>query len=287
MAYEKESKLLREVQLTQLEILLELDRICKKNDIKYQLCDGTLLGAIRHKGFIPWDDDIDVLMLRKDYNRFLEVCKKDLNKKYFLQNFLTDGNFPGNISSLRKNNTLQMMNLYSDLDMSHGIWIDIFPMDNILPNTLIGQVQKFLIYKIKILKKIRIKKYAYSSRNTCLKYIKILIHNLLKPVSIQRFNKLQDKLACMFQNKETIYSTSLASGKTNPKSYYKDMIKNNDFHDTIDMEFEGHLFPVPRSYHKVLTNTFGDYMTPPPIEEQKPHHGVIEVCLDTTSVMVD
>ena len=81
---------LKELQNIQMEILVEFDRICKKNNIKYQLFAGTLLGAIRHKGFIPWDDDIDVCMLRKDYIKFLNACESDLRENYFLQTFETD-----------------------------------------------------------------------------------------------------------------------------------------------------------------------------------------------------
>jgi len=270
------------VKKVQLEILLELDRICKQNNIRYQLCDGTLLGAVRHKGFIPWDDDIDVRMLRKDYNKFILACKEDLNKKYFLQNFNTDKNFPGNISSIRKNGTLQQMKLYSGLDMHQGIWIDIFPMDNILPDKYIGKLQRRVLYKFKMIKKIRNKNYAYNSRNNVLKCIKIIIHNVVRPISIQRLNKMQNYLVCMFEDMDTVYSTCLANGATNTESYYTNMVRNDEFYDIIEMEFEGHMLPVPRNYDQVLTNIFGDYMTLPPIEQQKPHHGVVEVSFNTT-----
>lgn len=75
--------LLREVQLVQLDILNEVDKICKNNNIKYFLIGGTLLGAVRHGGFIPWDDDLDIAMFREDYNKFLNVCKKELDDAYF------------------------------------------------------------------------------------------------------------------------------------------------------------------------------------------------------------
>ena len=95
-----------DVQRVQLEILLEVDRICMKNEIPYQLFAGTLLGSIRHKGFIPWDDDIDVCMLRNDYERFLECCQSDLSDGFFLQYWRTDRKSILQFAKVRKNNTI-------------------------------------------------------------------------------------------------------------------------------------------------------------------------------------
>ena len=92
---------IRDVQMIQLEILLEFDRICRKNNIKYQLFAGTLLGAVRHKGFIPWDDDIDVCLLRDDYEKFLDVCLRDLDPGFFLQTYETDEKCIGSMLKFR------------------------------------------------------------------------------------------------------------------------------------------------------------------------------------------
>ncbi len=273
---------MEKLKKVELEILLEFDRICKMNDIKYQLFAGTLLGAVRHKGFIPWDDDIDVCMLRKDYNRFIEVCKRDLGIEYFLQHYNIDQYSIYNFIRLRKNKTMAFQESWTDLDMHKGIFIDVFPMDNIFPDKLIGKIQRDLLFIIKKIKPIKVKKVAYSSRYLILKYIKILIHYFLRPFSIQTINRIENKLVCLFQNKETIYSTILTDSKIKDV-YYKFMIKNDEFYDTIEMEFEGHLFPVPTNYDEILTKNYGDYMTPPPPEQQKPHHKIINVCFDTKS----
>ena len=101
-----DDKQLRQLQLIELEMLLEVDRICRKNQINYTITGGTLLGAVRHKGFIPWDDDADVALLRDEYERFCDACEKDLDKeKFFLQNWETDKNFNSGYAKLRRNNT--------------------------------------------------------------------------------------------------------------------------------------------------------------------------------------
>ena len=162
---------MEELRKVQLEALLEVDRICKKFGITYQLFSGTLLGAIRHKGFIPWDDDIDICMLRNDYDRFIEVCKTELDTTYFLQNYETDKNFIHNITRIRKNNTIALQSACAELDMHHGIFIDIFPMDNIVPHSIVGNIQIALLYIVKKIKPIKVKRVAYNSNHAVLRYI--------------------------------------------------------------------------------------------------------------------
>ena len=105
-----EKSVLRRLQQTEFEILKEFDRICKKHNIQYFLDSGTALGAARHKGFIPWDDDIDVGMLRSDYEHFLEICPKELEQKYFLQTIETDPGCPCLFAKIRKNGTIYQEN---------------------------------------------------------------------------------------------------------------------------------------------------------------------------------
>ena len=270
---------IRKLQLVQLEILIEFDRICRANNIPYQLFSGTLLGAVRHKGFIPWDDDVDVCMLRKDYIKFLAICKNQLDKRYFLQTYETDKEYIHLFARIRKNNTLLLQEAWEGIDMHHGIFIDVFPMDNILPGQISGKIQYLLLYFSKLVKKMKHKKYCLNSDRVYKTCIKVFFHYVLKPIRMQSFNRIQSKIICMFQNKSTTYSTCLTDG--GKETYHKYMMKNNDFYNTTQLEFEEHLFPVPSNYHEILTNIFGDYMTPPPVEQQKPHHGIIDINFNT------
>lgn len=120
--------LIKQVQAIELEILLEVDRICRKHRISYFLDSGTALGAVRHKGFIPWDDDIDIGMLRDDYERFLSVAQEEMGQDYFLQTYRTDGT-PIMFAKVRKTGTTFVEFRLRKFPINHGLFIDIFPYD--------------------------------------------------------------------------------------------------------------------------------------------------------------
>lgn len=138
---------LRKVQMVQLEILLEFDRICKKHDIPYQLFAGTLLGSVRHKGFIPWDDDIDLAMIREDYNKFLEVAASELNEHFILQTYETDKEYYKQSGRIRKKDTLMLQEIYKPFSIHHGIPISLMPLDNIRPYTFVGECHR-MVYQL-------------------------------------------------------------------------------------------------------------------------------------------
>jgi len=135
---------LRQLQLVQLEILIEFDRICRKNNINYSLDGGTLLGAVRHKGFIPWDDDIDIIILRKDYDKFYEACKKDLNTdKFFLQEERTDKYYYTGFPRMRRKNSVLVRAGHEHMKYQRGVFIDIFVLDNVPDGKLKRDIHKF------------------------------------------------------------------------------------------------------------------------------------------------
>lgn len=267
---------IKDAQEVELEILLEFDRICKKHNINYFLYSGTLLGAIRHKGFIPWDDDIDVCMLREEYDKFMKIAMNELDNKYFLQNYDTDRNYPLQFSKLRKNNTTYMEVNLSNLKMHQGIFIDIFPYDNSEPNTFLGKLQRIIVEKMILINLCRNKERNKQSQNKLIILFRMFCYYILKIIPKTLIDKFITKISTLFNNKNTEYISDLSSSKRK-STYDRFTIKRNVFKSKIFCEFEGYKFPVPKDYDYVLTKNYGDYMKLPAEKEQKPHHGINKI----------
>ena len=158
-----------------LEMLKDLDAVCRRHGIPYQLFSGTALGAVRHQGFIPWDDDLDIVMLRRDYERFFTEASGDFDEKlYFVQREFTE-HWPMQFSKLRRNGTTCMEKYHpKDPKMHQGVYIDIFPCDNLSDFRLMRGVQ-FLASKVVIAKALYARGYETDSR---LK--KVFIHTVQK-----------------------------------------------------------------------------------------------------------
>lgn len=119
------------IQNVLLEILLEIDRVCKIYGIHYSLCYGTLLGAVRHKGFIPWDDDLDIAMLRPEYDKFTKVCQSAFKKRFFLVDASTEEAYPYDFAKVVKEQTVYLERGAEYKNIHKGIYVDIFPLDNV------------------------------------------------------------------------------------------------------------------------------------------------------------
>ena len=132
---------LKEHQEVLLELLTEFDRVCRKNNIKYMLFAGSSLGAVRHQGFIPWDDDLDVALLREDYDRLMKLDPTEWNEAYYMQCEYSE-HWPLHFSKLRKNSTTCLEKYHpKDNQIHQGIYIDVFPIDNASDNALIRKIQ--------------------------------------------------------------------------------------------------------------------------------------------------
>lgn len=260
--------LTRKIQLRQFSILCEIDRICKRNEINYYLIGGSALGAVRHSGFIPWDDDIDIALLRHDYDRLLECCKKELSNTFFLQTSETDKHYFLGFSKVRINGTLFEESFYVDSKMHQGIFLDIFPLDNITDNK-IGAYLRF--YLVKLLTKIILLKYnRIDTVNSML--VQILFFPVVKFVPNRMLLNLVDK------NVQLGKSTN----STNVINYFtvyklkKELFPLSIWGTPRLANFEGREFPVPEHTDAYLTQLFGDYMKLPP-EKDRIGHQIINV----------
>ena len=239
-----------------LELLLELDRVCKKHNIKYSLFAGTMLGAVRHQGFIPWDDDADVIMPRADYEKFLQVAKNEIDtEKYFLQAEFSE-HFPMFFSKLRKNNTACIEKYRPrDLESHRGVFIDIFPCDNLSDNRLKRKLQ-FVFSKTVIAKSLFQRGYLTDS---IVKKIFMLFCTLLPKKLVHSFviNKKE-------KSSELVHIFFGAS-----KSYDKSVFSRKLFENTKDCIFERQTFKIFENSDGILKQLYGDYMSLPPENERK------------------
>ena len=258
---------IRNIQLIELDILKEIDRICKKNGIEYWLDGGTALGAIRHKGFIPWDDDIDVGMTRDNYEKFLEIAKKELRSNYFLQNIETEVNCPQLYTKIKKNNTLYISWACRKLNIHQGIYVDIFPYDYCLND----KNDKKLIKKYVFLNKIFTYKVIPDRAKLPEKSLKWIIGSIFrrllyyvlflfpKKILLNKIQEIVNKL----KSKNGSFLVSLTQEAI--------LFKENEIKPLNYIEFEKIKFPVPNNVDKYLTQLYGNYMKLPPVDERKGH----------------
>lgn len=247
---------LKKAKKIMVNLLLELDRICKKENIKYWITDGTLLGAIRHKGFIPWDDDIDVCMLTKDYKNFLKIAKENLNSSTFLDNNETDKYTNFNFSKLRDRNSKYIEKKQTDKELFHqGIFIDIFVMDSF------ERKIKFLYRNLSRIKNLKI--YEVKNRFYFLKFILIRF----------KITKLISKFLSYFLIEENIEKKDFLIGY---QYCWNQVYESYDIFPLKEIEFEGHKFPCPNNPDAILKELYGDaYMEFPPEDQRACHASYI------------
>jgi len=236
-------------------LLCEFDRVCRELDITYFLFAGTLLGAVRHKGFIPWDDDLDVLMCRKEYIRFMNEAPQILNpKKFFLQEEFSE-HFPMFFSKLRLNGTTCLEKYYPKDPLVHqGIYMDIFPCDNAY-HSKIGRLVQFLCSKVIIAKSLDLE--GFATDNIIKKIIMVLSRALPRQFFlkiVQGPKETGDFVHCY------LGGASKISKSTFPALF---------FNKSILLPFEDAVYSVPEQYDAVLKVLYGEYMRIPPKEEQK------------------
>lgn len=267
---------LKEIQQEALKVLVKFDSICKEHNWSYSLVYGTLLGAVRHKGFIPWDDDVDVQMPRKDYIQFIKWCceNEGVLKPFKLCNRETVKNYPFGISRFSNMEFKFITTNESLAPFDNGVFIDIYPFDNSCNSEEEGSI---LMKKInKLNSEVAIFLNGKSNKSMIRSFVKRIIHIFLKLTKPKNFPALADeKISQIIQNNTSdndIYTGCPAWVTETFKQYKKEWFK-----ETKDILFEDHLFPVPIGYDAFLKFCYGDYLKLPPEEKRTPSHDYIIV----------
>ncbi len=252
---------MNELQRCELDILKEIDRVCKKHGICYFLSCGTLLGAVRHKGFIPWDDDLDINMDAPDYYRFLKVAPKELSDRFFLQTPDSDWWYKA-ASKVRMNGTAMMEKAYDGIPFHQGVWVDVFPMTALPDDDVIRTGRNRLLTFCDLLLQ---DAFFARTENLPLKYklLKSIPRRLrclaAKAIRKRVFKPIQSGERCELYDGFPLQKPRFCSA---------------DFAELIDAEFEGEMFPIPKNYDAVLTAHYGDYMIIPPPEKRTGGHDI-------------
>ncbi len=257
-----DEKMLRQLQMIQMEMLVEVDRICRKCKIKYNIIAGTLLGAVRHGGYIPWDDDADVALLRPEYEKFRRACKTELDKSRFVfQDHRNTKGYRWGYGKLRRKNTLFLREHQEHMPYMQGVFIDVFPLDGVPNNYFLRSLKNFECFCVR--------KILWS------KVGKIGDKNFWK----RQVYKLLDKIP----EKAVFYYYHIMVHKANEKGsqmvrilmfptpnseygYYRNWYENSE-----DIVFEGKVFQGIKDYDSYLSFKFGNYMELPPTEKRKVH----------------
>lgn len=250
--------LVKQIQALDLEMILEVDRICKKYNLRYFLAYGTLLGAVRHHGFIPWDDDADLFMPNEDYKKFKEITKNELNQKF---RFETLFSMPDNIVPWGK--ILYKDKILEDyprqgLNVHHEVSIDIFPLYQFpMDEVRIKKIGKYNYRNFHIL----IGKTRWKNRNK-IKYSLNRLYGIYHFGSKNHFKREMLKELERFEDTNQDYY--LAPSIEGCEDQSINIFPQKWFDNYILMNYEGHLLPVPESYIKLLEQVYKDYMTLPP-----------------------
>lgn len=250
----------RNLQLKILEMVKYFDKFCKDNNIEYYLVYGSCLGAVRHKGFIPWDDDFDVGMTLENYNKFIELCKKKLDgSKYFLQTLETEPNYYLSFAKLRDINTTLIEKGNENIPITYGIYIDIFPIVGIPKSKIARSIQAIN------------RAFALSANLNVInnKFLYKVFRIILKIFGKKNILKYCTKHAIKYKCEECEEWCSIFDGDGLEVNKTTKSIMGKPTY----VQFEDTMLPIPEKYDEYLKHTYGDYMKKPTPEQikQKEH----------------
>lgn len=254
---------LRKVQACQLDLALEVKRICEKYNIKFFLVDGTALGAVKYGGFIPWDDDLDIGMMRDDYYRFLKICDSELDTRFYLQNFYNNTDCGNCFSQLRIKGTVFCQKMWKS--HKEGIFIDIHPFIPVPQNKLI---LKLTAYRFKFHKISLLLKNDGEVENHFSVIINFMNHFRSRKSIIQSIESIF--------NKYSAEECDIAL-KVSGRHYDKDYIYLKNLSQLKDINFEGYLFPIMPDCDRMLKMVYGNYLSETPTTNVENRHEIIHL----------
>ncbi len=254
----------KKIWAVELDLCQELLRVCKKHNIKVFAYAGTLLGAVRHKGFIPWDDDMDVCLERTEYEKLLKVAPQEFKEPYFFQTDETDKKYFTGYARLRNSNTTGIITGMEDVDYNNGIYIDVFVLDGLPENKCKLKFQLLARMYAAMLVRMYYNENLYGIK----KYIRKVVSKLIKR---KVFLNLYNSMLQLSKNSNKV--TLMTHSEYFCEKYW---CYKEDLKEQVMLPFEDMMIPVPQNYKRILENTYGDYMEFPPLEERGEwHEGII------------
>lgn len=247
----------------QLGILDHVATVCASNNIRFFLCGGTLLGAVRHRGYIPWDDDIDIALMRDDYEKLISILRREENI-YKVYSCRTDKQFPYRCAKLYDSRTVLHEEADLELFCENGVYVDMFPIDSV-PQHRVTQMIYYLFIYIFIwmhtLKVVSVAPNRSLYKNVVLKISKFL----LKSITLNQLARLIDNLA-------KVKFRSCFCGRVAMGYGLKQIVPCSVYALSRNMRFENKEYPVPVGYHRLLSQVYGgDYMQLPPVSQRRTH----------------
>lgn len=260
--YQLTDEELRRIQLTQVELICEVDRICKRRGIHYNMVGGTMLGAIRHKGYIPWDDDADIGFLRKEYEKFREVCVEELDhSRFYFQDCRDTKGYRWGYGKLRRKGTEFVRLGQEFMPYEQGIAIDLMPFDNVPDSKLGRKIHMFICFLYR--------KIFWSAvgrkgeENFGKRFLFELLYRIPEDTLFRSYQRFIDRCGRRKTRQVRILTFPTPKGVYGYDRIWYTQLKNYDF--------EGHRFPGAADYDGYLSVKYKNYMEWPPVEKRKVH----------------